>query len=571
VNLPHSTPDLSATPEQIASRSLRTIPVVALAVALITAWVYWPCVRNSFTFWDDDLYQREVEMHPRLTWPTLEWAFTATQPFYYHPLTWVSLMLDNQLWGRNPAGHHATSLLLHAVNAGLVVALVWNLLSAVPAVSSNERRLLAGLVGLLFAVHPMQVESVAWYAERKTVLCATFALASSCAYVSYARQSSRRYWWWTAMGLGVAAMLAKPMAVSLPFAMLAADFYPLRRHETLGWQRLAMEKWPWLVMSALLSVVTFVAQTTGGAVMELESLGLGARLLVAVRGVIFYLWKLVWPAWLSPYYPLGGKITLAQPEFWVPTTAFALITGLLVWWRRRASALLAGWIAYLVWLLPVSGLFQSGAQAAADRFAYLAIVPVLMLLAGGGLWLWKRMRRPGKIALAALIAGELVFVSVRCRQQIAVWRNERTLWADVLAHFPGSGVANLHYAAELAAQRDFAEALPHAQIAAAVFPHSGLGYSTLGLCWLKLGEPARAVKELQEALRWGPQLAAPRYNLACAYARLGKLAEAYSALQELVRIDPHMVAFAARDSEFTALRADPQYGERLHQLLDSSR
>jgi hypothetical protein len=548
------------------------IALVALAAALITVWVYWPCTRNAFTFWDDDLYLREVEQHPRLTWPTLKWAFTATQPFYYQPLTWISLVLDHQLWGSNPAGPHAVSVLLHAVNAALVVALAWKLLGMLPRLSVNERRTLAMLVGLLFALHPIQVEAVAWYAERKTVLCATFALASLCAYVGYAQSSLRqRGWWWTAMTLGIAAMLAKPMAVSLPFVMLVADFFPARRYATTTWRQLFIEKSPLLAASVLLSVITVVAQTIGGAVMELESLGFGARLLVAVRGVVFYLWKLIWPAWLSPYYPLGGELSLAQPEFWVPTAAFAVVTAVLVWWRRRTPALMAGWIAYLAWLLPVSGLFQSGAQAAADRFAYLAVVPVLLLAAGGGLWLWRRMSRFGRQTLTALIAVELVFLSVRSRQQIAVWRNEQTLWTEVLMHFPGSGVANLHYAAELASQRRFAEALPHAEIAVQVFPNTGLGHSTLGLIWLKLGEFTRAVKELREAIRWEPQLVAPRYNLACAYARLGEFAKACDTLQELARLDPQMVAFAARDSELTALRADPRYGERLHQLLNSSR
>ena len=551
-------------------RARARIVLAALAVALITAWVYWPSVGNSFTYWDDDLYLRAVEQHPRLTWAALKWAFTATQPFYYHPLTWISLVLDYLLWGPKPAGHHAVRMLLHALNAGLVLLLAWKLLSAVSTISAKERGALAILVGLLFAVHPMQVESVAWYAERKTVLCATFALVSLCAYAGYTQQDQRRFGWWTAMGFGVAALLAKPMAVSLPFVMLVMDFYPLRRQLTIGWRRLVIEKLPLLVSSILLSVVTLVAQTTGGAVMELESLGFGARLLVAVRGVVFYLWKLIWPVWLSPYYPLGGKITLTQAEFWVPTAAFAMVTALLIWWRRRAPALLAGWIAYLAWLLPVSGLFQSGAQAAADRFAYLSIVPVLMLVASGGLWLWRPMKRPGRIALTALIAGELLFSIVRSRQQIAVWRNEETLWTEILAHFPGSGVANLHYAAELAAQRRFEEALPHAEIAVEVFPNTGLGHSTLGLVWLKLGEPARALKELQEALRWGPQLVAPRYNLACAYARLGRFAEAYSTLQELARVDSQMLSFAARDGEFDGLRSDPQYGERLHHLLSSS-
>jgi len=137
-------------------------------------------------------------------------------------------------------------------------------------------------------------------------------------------------------------------------------------------------------------------------------------------------------------------------------------------------------------------------------------------------------------------------------------------------HFPGSGMANLHYAAELAAQQRFAEALPHAEIATEVFPDTEPSHSTLGLVWLKLGQPAQAVKELQEAIRWGPKLAAPRYNLACAYARLGQFAEAYDTLRQLARVDPQMLAFAARDTEFAALRADPQYGERLRRLVSSS-
>lgn len=231
------------------------ISVAALAVALVTAWFYWPCVRNSFTYWDDDIYLWAIGQHPRLTWATLKWTFTTTQPFYYHPLTWVSMVLDYQLWGQNPAGHHAMSVLLHAMNAGLVVVLVWSLLGVVRKFSAVERGALAVLVGLFFAVHPIQVEAVAWYAERKTVLCALFSLMSLCAYVQYAKQSHRPAvagWWWTAMGLGTAALLTKPMAVSLPVVMLVADYYPLRRHETTGWWRLVLEKLPLFVMSALL-------------------------------------------------------------------------------------------------------------------------------------------------------------------------------------------------------------------------------------------------------------------------------------------------------------------------------
>ena len=206
-------------------RSTRMIlvPALALMVMAITVWVQWPCVHGGFLNWDDDLYLEEVARHPQLSWQTITWAFSTTVPFYYHPLTFLSHVADHQLWGTDPWRHHLTSLLLHGLNAGLVLLFVWLLLENVGA-SVGERVALACGVALVFGLHPLQVEAVAWLAERKTVLCAFFSLMSLCAYLQMTRRLSSRGWWWATTLLFTAALLAKPMAMSLPLVMLILDF-----------------------------------------------------------------------------------------------------------------------------------------------------------------------------------------------------------------------------------------------------------------------------------------------------------------------------------------------------------
>jgi tetratricopeptide (TPR) repeat protein len=545
------------------SRETRVVILAALAVATLAVWVHLPCVHNQFLDWDDDVYLDSITPHLPLLWGTVAWAFKSLTPFYYHPLTWLSHALDCQLWGLRPAGHHLTNVLLHGVNSALALWLSWLLADGV-----RERLAIAIGVSMVFAIHPLQVESVAWVAERKNVLCSFFFLASLCAYVRHVREPQRPAWLWATVVLSVAAFLSKPMAVSLPFVMLAMDFYPLRRADSMGWWRLLVEKW-WLFIGCLaLAAATIVPQVKIEALRGLASLTLWERFFVAVRGSVFYLWKLVWPAWLLPYYPLG-QVQVMQREFLVPLAVFAAITALGIWARRTAPAILAAWACYLALILPVSGLMQSGAQAAADRFMYLAMVPVLLLLASGCVWLWHRASVAMKIALIALLVGEAVFFGLRSREQITVWHDKAIFWQTVLARFPQSGLANLRYAMVLNEQLRFAEAAPPALQAVKVVPDDPLPHAELGLAYLKTHKYSEAAQELQEALRQDPELVATRYNLACAYSRLGKQAEAYETLQKLLHAAPQFAQPAARDSELSALRRDPEYGPRLQSLVEA--
>ncbi|MGA2221289.1 MAG: tetratricopeptide repeat protein [Verrucomicrobiia bacterium] len=592
-------------------REARIVVGAALAVAAITVWVHWPSIHGGFLNWDDDLYLEEVARHPRLTWQTVAWAFSATVPFYYHPLTFLSHVADYQLWGKNPAGHHLTNLLLHGLNSGLVVLFLWMLLENVGA-SFGERVALAGGVALVFGLHPLQVEPVAWVAERKTILCAFFSLTSLCAYLQLTRRPSSRPWRWAMTLLFVAALLAKPMAMTLPLVMLVMDFFPLRRHEIIGWRRLLKEKSLLFGLSALDLALTVIGQARSGAVMAMQAHSVGERCLAAARGVVFYLWKLTWPGWLCPFYPLGGTMSLRQAEFLVPVILVAVISVLVVRLRRRAPALLAAWCCYLALLVPVSGLMQVGSQAVADRFMYLAMLAPLLVLGWGGVWLWRRVRAAGWSVLLLLLCGELIFLVVRTRQQIPVWRNSETLWTNVLGHFPRSGIAHGHLAMALAEQRRFEEALPYAQAALADIPDYPVARATLedvcselaiarverrqfaealpytrealelnptnssvramlGLIYLKTRQFTEAAPELQEALRLNPDLPAARYNLACAYSRLGRFAEAFAALENLLPSQPQFAQAATRDTELAALRADPIYGERLRTLTGGAR
>ena len=585
--------------------------ILALAVAAITVWVHWPCVHGAFLNWDDDLYLNEIARHPRLSWQAVAWAFSTVLPFYYHPLTFLSHVLDHQLWEMNPWGYHLTNLLLHGLNSGLVVLVAWLLLENVSA-SFGERVALASGVALAFGLHPLQVEPVAWIAERKTVLCALFSLLSLYAYLQTTRQRSRRVWWWWTTLLFAAALLAKPMAMSLPLVMLALDFCPLRRHETVGWWALWKEKALLIGLSVVDLVLTVIGQARSDAVMAMGAHNVGERCLAASRGFIFYLWKLIWPGWLCPFYPLGGIMTLLQAEYLVPVILVVLISVLVFLLRKRAPALLAAWWIYLAMLVPVSGLMQVGSQAVADRFMYLAMLAPLLVLGWGGIWLWRRMRTVGRPVFLLLVCSELIFLGVRTRQQIPVWRNNETLWRAVIYPFPRSYVAQGHLAMALAEQRRFEEALPHAQLAFAYFPdypvtrgalsdvYYGLALARverrqfaqalpfaqevlklnptnssiramIGLIHLKTRQFAEAVPELQDALRLNPGLFAARYNLACAYSRTGRFAEAYEILQNLLFVQPQFVQLAARDSELAGLRADPAYGDRLKALVAGTR
>jgi hypothetical protein len=426
------------------SRRLAVCTLLAAAVLI----VFWPTLANDFVNYDDDRY---VTQNPHVQHgfdaASLRWAWT-TGHFYWQPLTWMSHMLDWRLYGAAPAGHHATSVALHALNTALLFALLDGMTGA------PWRSALAAAV---FGLHPLRVESVAWIAERKDVLGTLFWLLTTLAYVWYARAPSWRRGALVALGLAV-GLTAKPMLVTLPATLLLLDYWPLGRLRTRDdvWP-LVREKLPLLPL-VVASVAVTITLEHEGAIGSLEAFPLTARIGNAVVAYAAYLWKLVWPAGLYvPYLHARGGI----PPWQVVAAALLLIgiTAGALRLRRTHPYVLVGWLWYLGTLVPVIGLVQAGEQAMADRFTYVPLIGVVVAL----VWLLPARAATPAGAAAALA---LVLLALATRTQIAVWRNSVTLFEHALAIEEQNPVAHLNLGYALgdggdldAAERHFARTL----------------------------------------------------------------------------------------------------------------
>ncbi|HUI06666.1 MAG TPA: tetratricopeptide repeat protein [Verrucomicrobiae bacterium] len=511
-----------------------TLVGLALAIFAGTLWLHWPAVGGGFLArMDDDEFLLQAVRLKGLTWHAVQWAFTSTKAFY-QPLTRLSHVACYQIWGTNPAGHHAANVVLHAVNTVLVLGFLWTLLGTVASLTTNERLAMALGVTVVFAIHPLQVESVAWMTSRSQLLCSAFGIGCLWAYVAGARR-------WLVCVLFVVALLCKPMAVSLPWVMLVMDYFPLRRHEQLGWGRLFREKAALIALSVAAAAATMITESRPGGLMAPAGvIHPWTRLFLAAQSLTFYPWKLVWPAWLSPNYPLGLGFSLRPMLAGASALCVVVVTVVSAWRWRQTPALAAGWAAYLILILPVSGLTQTGAQAVADRYAYLTMLPLLLLAGGGTIWLWRHFSAIARLGLTSLFVGELVFFGVRTRAQIAVWHNDETLWRAVLAHYPNSDVANRLLVQALLNQGRIDDALRSAQRAVQMVP-SAETYRNLGVALMRANRIQEAVTQFDLALRFDPDLADVHYNLGLAFMRLGRPQAAAAHWEQVLRLEPDAV------------------------------
>ena len=501
---------------------------MALAIFAVTVWLHWPSLNGEFLDVDDKEYVEQAVRWNGLTWNAVKWAFTSTE-HYYHPLPRLSHVLDYQLWGKNAAGHHATSVFLHALNAALVFGFLWALLGAT-SLTTGERLTVALGVAMVFAIHPFQVESVAWMSGRTQLLCATFGIGSIWAYAAGARR-------WLVWGLFVLALLCKPAAISLPFAMLAIDYFPLRRFEQSGWHRSLWEKAAMFALAAAVGVAPII---TGASPLPLETVPLSQRVLQTFQSLMFYPWRLVCPWHLSPFYPWGMNLSLGQWPVLLSVLSVTIITALAVWNRRRLPALAAGWGAYLAFVLPVSRLLRLGGQA--PRHAYVAMLPLLLLAGGAVVWVWRRSTTVARIALAGLLACELCVFGVRARSLIPEWHSEETLRRAVLAWFPDSEFDNRMLALALLEEGKASDALEYATRAVAIAPEQSYAHTTLASVLGRLGRPQEAMAQLEQAFRTNTDSALAHYNFGVALMDLGKVPEAAEHFEQALRIKPKYAA-----------------------------
>ena len=534
---------------------------LAGVVSVATLLVYLPALRNGFVLWDDDVYILNNQHIRSLDSGFLRWAFTGNSVNYWHPLAWASHAVDYALWGLNPLGHHLSSVLLHGINTFLVVVLAARLLEigaalrppAGPAGGSSfpdERTTLiaAGVTGLLFGVHPLHVESVAWVSERKDLLCALFFLLSVGAYLSYASDKSHRSYktYFLSLLLFLLALMSKPMAVTLPAVLLLLDWYPLGRISSKKDAAGALlEKLPFVVLSIFASVAAVSAQDAMGAIVPLGEVSFGARIAAASSNAITYLWRMAVPLHLSPFYPAPREIA-----FWsLPYLASLLLTGAVtaacILPIRRRKMMAAAWGYYLITLAPVIGLVKVGSVSEADRFTYLPGLGPSLLMGLAVAWAWNRsgsLRRWGPpVKRLAAVAGicAVVSLSYLTVKQIAVWKSTIALWSYVINAYPDrvpQAYLNRGLAYGRSGQLD--RALEDFTAAAILDPGSADAHMNRGVALGVKGRYAEATDELDEAIRLRPGSSEAYLNRAATFEHRGQLDRALSDYDRAIQLSP---------------------------------
>jgi Tfp pilus assembly protein PilF len=540
-----------------------TCGVIAFVIAVV---LYIPSLKNNFVNWDDGIYIYENSSIRSLSPETIRWMLTAFHATNWHPLTWLSHAVDHALFGLNPGGHHLTSIIIHGLNTALVLLLSMQLslkaqvLNKIPASSAEKpptpaTTLIAGCVtALLFGIHPLHVESVAWAAERKDVLCAFFfllTLLSYCLFVSCADEKKRAVWFAAGIALAAAALMAKPMAVTIPFILILLDIYPFKRFPLRGGTHqnanVLLEKIPFLLLSGISAILTVMAQHAGGAFESLERLPVHLRLANALYAPLFYLGKMVWPAQLVPYYPFPKTIHFLDLAYYA--IAIIVVFGITGWcirlWRRGNCLLLTAWTYYLITLSPVLGIMQVGSQAAADRYTYLPSVSIFLLAGAGVAKLCARFAGRKNIIvaggmLAALLAAAL---GQRTIAQSAVWRDSESLWTYVIKAFPGSvPVAHNNLGVLYDGRGLHDKAFEEYEKAIAINPSFADARANLGVAYKRRGNYEKAIEEYQKALAGNPNMAEARTNLGLAYYHQGMYDKAVAEYQKALNIDPLLAA-----------------------------
>jgi len=477
---------VSASPFERWIDDLRQKPILLGALlVLATLLLYGPVTHHEFLVLDDDMYvTKNIHVNTGLNLRNVVWAFTSFHEANWHPLTWISHMADCQLFGLNSGPHHFVNVVLHAAN---VLLLFWLLQRTTDAVWRSF------LVAALFAVHPLNVETVAWVAQRKSLLSTLFSLLTIAAYGWYVRRPDRKKYLVVVAAFSL-ALMSKPMAVSLPLVLLLLDYWPLERYEDIPfrrkWLRLSMEKLPLLLMSAASSAVTMAAQRSGGAVAETSALPLSVRLENAVVSYVVYIGKMFWPAKLAAFYPHPWH-SLPWSDVIASTVILVAITMVLYFHRARYLAM--GWFLFVTTLIPVIGIVQVGGQAMADRYAYISCIGLFIIIAWGLSGVVYATTIPRVIPAVAALCLILAFAAATTRY-LQYWQSGVRLFtqARIVAGRPDFMLEELLADAKVSAGR-VDEALQHYREACVLRPN-------FALCHYRMAEILFTGNQLRDAL-----------------------------------------------------------------------
>jgi protein O-mannosyl-transferase len=554
------------------SKPARILLISLLAV--VVAGIYLQTAGNGFINYDDPLYVTENnDVSKGLTQKGIVWAFTTFQAANWHPITWLSHMVDVQLFGMNPAGHHLTSVFFHVVNTLLLFFLFEG---------STGSFWKSFVSASLFGLHPLHVESVAWVAERKDVLSTLFWLLTMLAYGRYASRRKKPAYV-LALIFFALGLMAKPMLVTLPLVLLLWDLWPLRRYSPIKGEGkrlsvLLLEKVPFFILTAASCVMTYYAQQAGGAVASMRSVPFDFRLINALISYWDYVWKFVWPYKLAITYPLPATRTLLAGI--IAGSALMAVSVVFWYWRQRYPFLLVGWAWFLGTLVPVIGLVQVGEQAMADRYTYVPSIGFFLIVVWGVSSIAHRYRSGMKVLPALAVATCVVLVPVTWIQ-VGYWRDSVTLFSRATEVVPGSVTALRNLGEAYAEQKNLVSAQIAFQEALRLSPDNDRTHAEWGFALETAGNYDEALSHYREAVRINPRNAAVHNNMANILLQKGNLTEALFHYREAQRFDPknpeiafHLgVAFAtqgdvaAAELQFVrALKLRPDFSEAHYNL-----
>jgi tetratricopeptide (TPR) repeat protein len=538
----------STPAQQKPSRSWERPAFLYLFLAAITILVFLPVKNFQFTGYDDPDYVTENNWVQRgLTWGGIRWSLQTLDANNWHPVTWLSHMLDTELTGYTASGPHVTNLILHTANSLLLMFLLQTMTGAVWR---------SGIVAVLFALHPLHVESVAWVSERKDVLSTFFGLLCLLAYSNYAKAagraisgkempstaSTRRCAWvyyLIALFSFTLGLMSKPMLVTWPFLMLLLDYWPLHRAEEnlASWVRLLREKVPFFVLSAVGCMMTVVAQKKGGAIAAGSALSMSTRIGNAFVSYFRYLKKALWPSDLIIPYPYPKD---DWPLVLVIACVIILVgvSILVLRWRRRFPFFTMGWFWYVGMLVPVIGILQVGGQSMADRYTYVPLVGIFIVVVWGVAEVIERRQLSVRLPLVASTVVVVSLYATITMNQLQYWRNSETLFRHTLSVTPANGIAHLHVGRYLLESGQEDKAIEQYLEAMKVLPGNIHALAGIGSALTKTKRYPEAIEFLQTAIRNSPDFPKAHYELGTVYSDLGQMDKAMEYYKKATKLSP---------------------------------
>jgi len=503
--------------------------ILSVIIILLAGFIaFSPCLKNGFVNWDDDKYLTENTGVQDLSFSAVKNVFTSFFAGNYHPLTMLSYLIEFQAFKLDPFGYHLTGVVLHLLNSLLVFWLFY-ILTGKPPVSL--------IVAVLFAVHPMHVESVAWISERKDLLYSLFFVLSLIAYCYYLREGRKKIYY-LSLSAFVLSLLSKAMAITLPVVLILVDYI---LHRKYGKDKMALkEKAPFFILSLIFGILAVISQFSADAVRDGGPSGLVSKLAVSCYGVSFYINRILLPLKLSCLYPYfsimkGGALFL-YPIITVGFLAFSVI-----WSGKYTRKVIFGSLFFLITLLPVLQFIPIGETFVADRYTYLPAIGIFYVLAEGCVWLYARKTGRSLLArvlLAAVFVIIAVFLIFGARQRCRVWKDNISLWSDVLSKYPNVATAYNNRGAEYTARKEYDKARADLTAALALDPNYYEAYFNLGSLYASKGNYDEAVKLGNQTLKINPDYTNAYNLLAVIYGLTGKHAEAVDICKEVIRIKP---------------------------------